>query len=70
MSVVSDLGDCYKCIYKGNVPGDAHISCANPDLNMTGDPHGIANGWFFYPIVFDPIWRTKVCNNFVSKSKK
>ena len=59
--------DCYKCIYKRNVPGNCHIACAKPDWNMTGDKHGIKMGWFIYPLLFDPVWRTKECDNFESK---
>lgn len=55
---------CYGCKHHRNVPGDAHIQCAKPDPNMTGSSHGIKNGWFFYPFVFDPIWRTKDCDNY------
>ena len=54
------------CIHKRNVPGDAHISCVNPDPNVKGDPHGIRNGWFFYPLVFDPIWGDN-CSNYQTK---
>lgn len=59
--------NCYKCVYKRNVPGNAHIKCNNPDPDMTGDPHGIRNGWYIYPMLFDPIWRTKECINFEEK---
>ena len=59
--------DCYQCKYKRNVPGNAHIACANPDQEMTGHPHGIKKGWFFYPICFDPVWKTKTCSNFEEK---
>ena len=45
--------ECYDCIYKQNVPGNAHIMCNNPDPDMTGNPHGIKNGWFIYPELFD-----------------
>lgn len=31
---------------------------------MEGHPHGIKNGWFFYPILFDPVWKTKECGNY------
>lgn len=49
---------CHKgCIHKRTVPGNCHVRCAYPDSsNVTGDPHGIKNGWFFYPFLFDPIW--------------
>ncbi len=56
--------ECYNCIHKGSVPGSAHIKCSNPDPTMTGDPHGIKSGWFIYPYVFDPTWKTKMCDNF------
>ena len=55
--------NCHKCVHRRSVPGDAHIRCAKPDPNMTGDPHGIRQGWFYYPHVFDPVWMTKECAN-------
>ena len=58
---------CYKCKYKRNVPGQSHIKCINPDPDMTGDSFGKQNGWFIYPSLFDPIWRTKECKNFEEK---
>lgn len=60
----NDKTNCYKCKFKRSVPGDCHISCASPDPNMTGDPHGIRNGWFLYPWVFDPVWKTRDCNTY------
>jgi len=62
--------ECWECIHKKAVPGNAHIGCANPDLLMTGDPHGIRRGWFFYPLVFDPVWKTKLCHNFTPLKKE
>lgn len=59
--------NCYKCKNKREVPGNAHIKCVKPDPKMTGDPHGIRNGWFIYPSLFDPVWRTKECDNFEGK---
>lgn len=56
--------NCFKCVHRRNVPGDAHIRCAKPDPGMTGDPHGISHGWFYYPHVFDPAWMTKECVNY------
>ncbi len=32
-------------------------------MKMTGDQHGI-RGWFVYPLLFDPVWKTRVCSNF------
>ncbi len=34
---------------------------------MTGNPRAVRKGWFDYPIVFDPIWRTKKCDNYKEK---
>ena len=59
--------NCYDCIHMREVPDNAHISCAKPDPDMTGDPHGIRMGWFIYPLLFDPIWGTKECAHFWSK---
>lgn len=58
------LNNYHSCIHKRNIPGDAHIGCVKPDPNMKGNVHGIQNGWFFYPLNFDPVWMTKECGNF------
>ena len=58
------MNECHFCRHKRPVPGDCHITCNEPDPNMTGDPHGIINGWFYYPVIFDPTWKTKDCANF------
>jgi len=59
--------ECWNCIHKINVPGNAHIQCAKPDEEMKGNTHGIINGWFFYPTLFDPTWKEKDCSNFEEK---
>lgn len=59
--------ECYECKHRMQVPGSTHSACSNPDRNMTGDNHGIKNGWFFYPVNFDPTWKTKFCNNHEKK---
>lgn len=59
---------CYECVNRRNVPGNSHIQCVKPDREMTGDQHGIRKGWFMYPLLFDPTWMTKKCNNFESVS--
>lgn len=56
--------DCGGCAHRRSVPGNAHIQCARPDPAMRGDPHGVRQGWFFYPLLFDPVWRTTECANF------
>lgn len=55
---------CFECEHKRNVPGNAHIKCVNPDPEMVGNDHGIRNGWFIYPLLFDPVWMEKKCSNF------
>ena len=61
------MTECYTCQHKRSVPGNCHIKCAEPDPDMTGNDHGIANGWFIYPMLFDPTWKTKLCANFNAK---
>lgn len=56
--------ECHSCVHKRPVPGDAHISCAHPDPAMRGDPHGIRNGWFLYPLLFDPVWKARDCAHY------
>ena len=59
------MNECRKCKNKRKVPGNAHIKCVDPDPEMTGDEYGINKGWFMYPDLFDPTWKTKLCDNFV-----
>jgi hypothetical protein len=56
--------ECWSCVHKRTIPGDCHISCAKPDPQMTGHPHGVRNGWFLYPFNFDPVWKAKACANY------
>ena len=62
------MNACYNCINRMVVPGNAHIRCLKPDMEMTGDRHGIKKGWFYYPLLFDPVWATKECSNFESSA--
>ena len=55
---------CWECLWHYTIPHNAHVGCSKPDPDMTGNEHGIKNGWFNYPYCFDPIWMTKVCPNF------
>ena len=58
--------DCYKCIHRHPIPGDAHSSCDNLTVNVTGDRYGRSQGWFFWPINFDPTWLIS-CDGFEKK---
>ena len=56
--------ECYTCKHKRDVPGNAHVKCVKPDPKMTGHTHGITHGWFHYPSLFDPAWKTADCANY------
>ena len=58
------MSECYSCEHRMTIPWDCHTQCANPDPDMTGSEHGIKNGWFLYPLNFDPIWKTSDCKNY------
>ena len=61
--------DCYKCVHRGTIPGDARSRCAHPkrdELKVTGHLAGIQGGWFRWPNNFDPTWLQK-CNGFERK---
>ena len=60
--------ECYSYTHKRDVSGNCHIACVEPDARMTGSSHGIKKGWFVYPILFDPVWKTRLCENYESQS--
>lgn len=60
--------DCYKCVHRLNIPGDAHSRCNNPKAKVKGNKHGIMHGWFMWPLNFDPTW-LEACNGFSSDQK-
>jgi hypothetical protein len=54
---------CYGCSNHREVPGNAHIECVagwTPEeiraAMALASPHGVKNGWFYFPFLFDPIW--------------
>lgn len=55
--------DCYKCVHKLLIKGDAHVGCDNPAANVVGDEIGIRKGWFRWPYNFDPTWLVS-CDGF------
>lgn len=59
---------CYGCQHRRNTPGSHHSRCANLEAEAVGNPHGIRNGWFFWPFNFDPIW-LKSCTGFEPQSE-
>jgi hypothetical protein len=58
--------DCYKCVHRLNMPGNAHSRCNNHDAKVAGDSHGIRMGWFMWPLNYDPVW-LKSCAGFSDK---
>lgn len=55
---------CYQCEHARSLPGNYHILCSKPHVSVSGSQHALANGWFTYPVNFDPTWRTTECPNF------
>jgi hypothetical protein len=60
--------DCYKCVHRLNISGDAHSRCNNFQAKIKGNDHGIRNGWFRWPLNFDPIWLIS-CDGFSGKQE-
>ena len=56
---INEMNECWTCVNRYSIPGNCHIGCSTPDPDMTGNPHGIENGWFIYPNCFDPVRKTK-----------
>jgi hypothetical protein len=62
--------NCYECKYRSSLPGDCHSAFTHPNVftlmvsaisglclsPVVGNQHGIDNGWFYWPVNFDPIW--------------
>jgi len=62
--------NCKNCIYKKNVPGNTHIECTRlgcKPINVR--EHGVKNGWFMFPFLFDPIWAEN-CTGFIPNDWK
>lgn len=65
-------GKCYQCIYRRDIPGDAHSMCLHPDVlnvKVVADFTAIERGWFLYPVNFDPAWLVS-CNGFNQRKEK
>ena len=55
--------NCYLCAHRNSIPGDRHSSCSATTAKVTGNPHGIRRGWFYWPFNFDPTWLNS-CDSF------
>lgn len=60
--------NCYDCIHRRNVPGDAHLQCNNKNAKVTASEYGICKGWFIWPLNFDPNWLV-TCDGFSTDPK-
>jgi len=60
--------NCYKCVHRLDIPGDAHSRCNNHKAKVEGNKHGIAHGWFIWPVNFDPTWLIS-CDGFSDKQE-
>jgi hypothetical protein len=54
---------CYDCVHRLEVAGSAHSRCNSVKAKVEGHPQGIKNGWFCWPINFDPTWLVS-CSGF------
>lgn len=50
------MTDCYRCVHRRDLVGDAHSSCVNRHATVGADRVGIRCGWCFWPLNFDPVW--------------
>jgi len=55
--------DCYQCVHRLPVPGDAHSRCNNHGARVTANEHGVRMGWFMWHLNFDPTWLVS-CDGF------
>jgi len=69
-------GDAHSCCVHplaggaNGVIGMATMLGALPNrLNIQGNKHGIKNGWFAWPVNFDPIW-LESCDGFIRKEEQ
>ena len=63
-----DKPNCYKCVHRRPVPGNHHSRCNNVKANVVGDEWGIKNGWFIFPLNYDPTWLMS-CDGFSDDPK-
>ncbi len=58
--------ECWSCVHKRENTWTHHIACAKPSVDVlrNGSAHGKKNGWFFYPLLFDPVWKESLCPHY------
>jgi hypothetical protein len=63
---MTEKPDCYKCVHRLDIPGNAHSRCNNHDAKVSAYAHGVRSGWFAWPLNFDPVWLT-ACDGWSDK---
>ena len=61
---------CHQCMHVRSIPGNTRVRCSKPYPQVKGNRHGIRNGWFLYPMNYDPVWMENECRNFEEKQKE
>ena len=54
---------CYNCIHRLTISGSCHSRCNNIKAKVKGHEQGIRNGWFMWPLNYDPTWLLE-CDGF------
>ncbi len=57
---------CFNCAYRTDIPGDAHIGCSfawekSENKPPKANEAGVKNGWYMFPLNFDPVWQEEPC---------
>jgi hypothetical protein len=59
--------DCYTCVHRHAIPGDAHSSCdMGRRARVTAQATGMTRGWVNWPSNFDPVWLVS-CDSWMDK---
>lgn len=72
---MKETKNCYNCGYRGEVAGSAHSRCkfdwSKSDKN-TPEAHnqGIKNGWYNFPLNYDPVWQIGKCEAHSGKANE
>ena len=74
MANVDDKARCSICVYRRTIPGNAHIQCAfdwlkalehgRVNILPLGNSYGIGQGWYMFPVLYDPLWQVVKCQAF------
>ena len=65
---LSNKPNCFDCVHRRTIPGNANTRCNNSDAKVEGNLIGIKRGWFLWPLNFDPTWLVS-CNGFSNKKE-